>query len=157
MADLDLSFVDETVQRLGRQPETVIPILQAIQAHYRYVPREALKRVCEISKITPGAITGVSTFYTQFRHRPVGRHMISVCHGTACHVKGAGLVQDALERQLGIGGGMPNPRKLSEASAIIAAPMAMVNMMMTGANTLGRRCRISIRAFEAPMAVAAST
>ena len=78
MTDLDLSFVDETVQRLGRQPEAVIPILQAIQAHYRYVPREALGRVCEISQITPAAIAGVSTFYTQFRHRPVGRHMISV-------------------------------------------------------------------------------
>ena len=71
MADLDLSFVDQTVERLGRQPEAVIPILQAIQSHYRYVPPEALERVCEISHITPAAITGVSTFYTQFRHRPV--------------------------------------------------------------------------------------
>jgi NADH-quinone oxidoreductase subunit F len=105
MADLDLSFVDETVERLGRRPEAVIPILQAIQAHYRYVPGEALRRVCEISEITPAAITGVSTFYTQFRHRPVGRHLIKVCHGTACHVKGAGLVQAALERRLGIGKG----------------------------------------------------
>jgi NADH-quinone oxidoreductase subunit F len=75
---------------LGRRPEAVIPILQAIQAHYRYVPREALSRVCEISEITPAAITGVATFYTQFRHRPVGRHIIHVCHGTACHVKGPG-------------------------------------------------------------------
>ena len=105
MTYLDLSFVDETVQRLGRRPEAVIPILQAIQDHYRYVPREALSRVCEVSEITSAAITGVSTFYTQFRHRPVGRHIISVCHGTACHVKGAGLVQDAFERQLGIGDG----------------------------------------------------
>ena len=105
MTDLDLSFVDETVERLGRRPEAVIPILQAIQTHYRYVPREALSRVCEISEITPAAITGVATFYTQFRHQPVGRHIINVCHGTACHVKGAGLVQQALERQLGIADG----------------------------------------------------
>jgi NADH-quinone oxidoreductase subunit F len=105
MSDLDLGFVDETVKRLGRQPEAVIPILQVIQAHYRYVPPEAMRRVCEISEITPAAITGVATFYTQFRHRPVGRHVIRVCHGTACHVKGAGVVQAALERQLGIAGG----------------------------------------------------
>ena len=55
--------------------EAVIPILQAIQAHYRYLPPEALERVCELTEITPAAIAGVSTFYTQFRHQPVGRHI----------------------------------------------------------------------------------
>ncbi|MFH1924279.1 MAG: NAD(P)H-dependent oxidoreductase subunit E, partial [Planctomycetota bacterium] len=103
--DVDLSFVDRTVEDLGRGGEVVIPILQAIQEHYRYLPQEALRRVCELTEITPAAITGVSTFYTQFRHRPVGRHMISVCHGTACHVKGSGLIQDALERRLGLSNG----------------------------------------------------
>ena len=85
--------------------EAVIPILQAIQTHYRYLPREAIERVCRLTDITPAAIVGVSTFYTQFRHRPVGQHIISVCHGTACHVKGAELVQDALERHLDIARG----------------------------------------------------
>ncbi len=101
-SDLDLSFVDRTVEDLGRGRETVIPMLQAIQEHYRYLPQEALERVCELTEIRPADITGVSTFYTQFRHRPVGEHMISVCHGTACHVKGAGLIQDSLERHLGL-------------------------------------------------------
>ncbi len=102
---IDLSFVDRTVERLGRSSEQVIPILQSIQQHYRYLPQEALERVCHLTDITPAAITGVSTFYTQFRHRPVGKHVISVCHGTACHVKGAALVQDALEHQLGLRNG----------------------------------------------------
>ncbi len=96
----DLSFVDQTVARLGGRPEAVIPILQALQEHYRFLPQAALKRVCELTEITPGAITGVSTFYTQFRHRPVGRHIISVCHGTACHVKGSELVHEAIARHL---------------------------------------------------------
>ena len=61
-----------------------------------------MERVCRLTEITPATIEGVSTFYTQFRHRPVGKHIISVCHGTACHVKGSELVQDALERHLGI-------------------------------------------------------
>ena len=102
MSQFQSDFVDQTVARLGRRPETVIPILQAIQTHYRYLPREALERVCELTEITPAAIAGVSTFYTQFRHRPVGRHLISVCHGTACHVKGAELIQDAFEHHLRI-------------------------------------------------------
>lgn len=102
MSDLDLSFVDEAVARIGRGPDAVIPVLQAIQDHYHYLPPEALQRVCALTEITPAAITGVSTFYTQFRHRPVGKHRIQVCRGTACHVKGADLVHDAFAHQLGL-------------------------------------------------------
>jgi NADH-quinone oxidoreductase subunit F len=100
MAELDLTFVDQCVERLGRGRDAVIPLLQAIQTHYRYVPQEAIERVCRLTDITPAAIVGVSTFYNQFRHRPVGQHVIHVCHGTACHVKGAELIQDAFERRL---------------------------------------------------------
>jgi len=103
-AGIDLAPVDQAVDRIGRGPEAVIPILQAIQAHYRWLPPEALRRVCEITQITPAAIAGVSTFYTQFRHRPVGRHIISICHGTACHVKNAQTISDALYRHLQISG-----------------------------------------------------
>ena len=100
MSDLDLTFVETTVQALGRERRSVIPILQAIQSHYHYLPQEALERVCELTEITPATIAGVSTFYMQFRHQPVGKHVIQVCHGTACHVKHAGLVHDALLNHL---------------------------------------------------------
>ena len=103
-APRDTEFVDAAVAEIGRTPDKVIPILQAIQGHFRYLPEEALQRVCEVSEITPAAIAGVSTFYSQFRHRPVGRHVVSLCHGTACHVKGADLIQDALRRHLGLAG-----------------------------------------------------
>jgi len=96
----DLSIVDTVVAECGRSPQAVIPILQKLQEHYRYLPESALRRVCELTEITPASITGVSTFYSQFRHQPVGRHIISICHGTACHVKGADLIQDALTRYL---------------------------------------------------------
>lgn len=102
MSAIDLSHVDKAVEEIGRGPDAVIPILQAIQAHYRYLPQEALERVSEITDITPAAITGVSTFYMQFRHQPVGKHVIHVCHGTACHVKGSGLVHDAIHTRLKI-------------------------------------------------------
>jgi NADH-quinone oxidoreductase subunit F len=100
MSEHDLSFVDEAVARIGRTPDAVIPILQAIQDHYQYLPEESLQRVCELTQITPATITGVSTFYTRFRHRPIGKHRIQVCRGTACHVKGADLVHDAFAHQL---------------------------------------------------------
>jgi len=97
---LDLKAVDEIVQRIGRGRENTIAILQALQAHYRYLPVAALQRVCEISEIRPPDISGVATFYNQFRHKPVGKHILHVCHGTACHVKGSEQVQEALERNL---------------------------------------------------------
>jgi NADH-quinone oxidoreductase subunit F len=105
MADLDLTFVDETIHRIGRGPEAVIPLLQQIQEHYRYLPEEALHRICDRTDITPASIEGVSTFYTQFRRQPVGRHMIHVCLGTACHVKGAQLVLDTFRSKLHMGNG----------------------------------------------------
>jgi NADH-quinone oxidoreductase subunit F len=103
--DVDLKFVDEAIDSIGRGPESVIAILQAIQTHYRYLPPAALEYLCDNTDITPAQVTGVSTFYTQFRHKPVGKHMIGVCHGTACHVKGAQNIHDAIDRHLGLEGG----------------------------------------------------
>ncbi len=97
-----MRFVDEAVERIGTGPEKVLEILQAIQGHYRYLPEQALERVCSLTEITPASIAGVSTFYNQFRHRPAGRHTIRVCVGTACHVKGGDRIYDAFKRHLGI-------------------------------------------------------
>ena len=94
--------IDRIVLEIGTGESAVIPILHAVQKKYNYLPESALRRVCEITDITPASITGVSTFYTQFRHTPVGKHIIHVCVGTACHVKGAQLVYDAFFRELGI-------------------------------------------------------
>jgi NADH:ubiquinone oxidoreductase subunit E len=101
-AGVDLIFVDDLVTRLGRGREAAIPILQAIQTHYRYLPDEALRRVCELTEITPAQITGTSSFYAQFRRSPVGRHVVRVCHGTACHVAGAEQITQELRRHLEI-------------------------------------------------------
>ena len=99
---VDLKYVDAVVERIGRAPDAVIPILQALQDHYGYLPEEALRRVCADTQITPSAIGGVSTFYDMFRHEPSGKHIVHVCHGTACHVGGAERVEDALRRYLRI-------------------------------------------------------
>ncbi|MBN1361447.1 MAG: NAD(P)H-dependent oxidoreductase subunit E [Sedimentisphaerales bacterium] len=102
MEELNLTFVDETVEKVGTGAEKVLEILQALQGHYGYLPQEALERVCELTEITPAAITGVSSFYDQFRHRPAGQHIIHVCVGTACHVKGAEQVYEAFRSYLDI-------------------------------------------------------
>ncbi|MCY2925235.1 MAG: NAD(P)H-dependent oxidoreductase subunit E, partial [Planctomycetota bacterium] len=100
MTDLDLSFVDEAVARIGRDEGHLIALLQAIQEHYRYLPSQAIRRLSRATGLRAADITGVSTFYSQFRHEPVGRHRAKVCVGTACHVKGAHNVLDACRRHL---------------------------------------------------------
>lgn len=103
--DLDLNYVDEVVARLGRGHEQAIPILQALQLHYRYLPDAVLRRVCELTNIPAATLAGVSTFYAQFRHRPMGRHHVKVCDGTACHIHGAEDIHESLCNHLKIGEG----------------------------------------------------
>lgn len=97
------SVVDRIVERTGNEKEKVIPILQEIQKEFGYIPSEAVKYVCTVTEITPGQLSGVSTFFSQFRHVPSGKHIIKICTGTACHVKGSGLVSEAFRRVLKIG------------------------------------------------------
>ncbi|MGQ9770769.1 MAG: NADH-quinone oxidoreductase subunit NuoE [Thermogutta sp.] len=111
VSSVDLSEVDSIVERCGRGPQAAIPILQAIQSRFGYLPQEALERACELTQIRPSQLVGVATFYGQFRFRPVGRHIIHVCHGTACHVKGSERIQEALERHLGLQPGEDTDRE----------------------------------------------
>ena len=83
--------------------EHVIPLLQAIQAAYGYLPREALIEASGDTGIPLSHLYGVATFYAQFYLEPHARHTIRVCRGTACHVRGRQAIQDAVESHLGIG------------------------------------------------------
>ncbi len=97
-------IVDKIIAEKGRSAGSVIPILQAIQTTFNYLPEESLRYVCLKTEITPEQIVGVASFYSQFRMHPVGDHIIKVCVGTACHVKGAGHVYDALKRHFNLVG-----------------------------------------------------
>lgn len=106
------NIVDKIIAEKGKDSDKVIPILQAIQGKFNYLPEEALKRVCDSTEITESQITGISTFYSQFRHHPVGKHIVKVCVGTACHVKGAKQVYDSFKRELKITEGDTDADKL---------------------------------------------
>ena len=95
--------IDEVIASTGKEADKVILILQEVQKRLNWLPSEALRYICEITDVTPEQISGVSTFYSQFRHLPVGKHTIKICAGTACHVKGSPLISDAFKRVLKIG------------------------------------------------------
>ena len=95
-----IARVDAIIERVGTSRRVIIPLLQALQAEFSYLPSDALQRVYERTEIDRAQMISVSTFYAQFRHIPYGRHIIKVCTGTACHVKGANNVYDAFRREL---------------------------------------------------------
>lgn len=81
---------------------SLIPLLQEFQNEFGYLPEKVMKEIADYLDITPGKVYSVATFYAQFRFEPLGDHLIRVCHGTACHVKGANRVTDVLNAELGI-------------------------------------------------------
>lgn len=99
----------ETEVLLAKYPEhdasTLIPILQDIQDLHGYLPESDLQKVSRYTSMPMSRIYGVATFYNQFRLNPIGRYIIRVCRGTACHVKGSFDILTTLENDLGIKAG----------------------------------------------------
>ncbi len=93
------------IQMLWRhhgEPGMIIPLLQAAQASYGYVPPSAVEQISGATGIPTAEIYGVITFYKQFRLKPLGRHLIRLCKGTACHVVGAEMVAQTMADELRI-------------------------------------------------------
>jgi NADH-quinone oxidoreductase subunit E len=100
------SFLDE----LGVSPDSnLIGVLQQVQDRFGFLPAEALRRIGRRMRIPLSRIYGVVSFYAQFYTEPHGRHTVRCCRGTACHVKGAGRVLDAVQRELGVEEGETTP------------------------------------------------
>jgi NADH-quinone oxidoreductase subunit E len=91
--------------KFGPKQEYLIPLLQAVQAELIYLPAEAIERVSEYVSVPLSAVYGVVTFYTQFHLDPQGKHKIKICQGTACHVRGAKALSDAVQGKIGIESG----------------------------------------------------
>ena len=102
---LDQSYydkADEFIELHGRKAGSLIPILQDIQAQYRYLPEELLAHVAGAIGVTEAKAYRVATFYENFSFEPKGKYVIKVCDGTACHVRKSVPVKDALQKQLGL-------------------------------------------------------
>jgi NADH-quinone oxidoreductase subunit E len=106
---ISFSVIDAIVYKQNRQPGAMISILQEIQEVCSYVPREAILRVSEITHVPASEIYGIVTFYAQFRLQPQGRHIIKICHGTACHLNGAEKLSDEVCRCVGAKEGETSP------------------------------------------------
>jgi len=99
---IDLGPVDGLIQEHGKGLEATIPLLQGIQAQFGYLPVEALEHTSRETGIPASHLYGVATFYRQFRLTPMGKNMIRVCLGTACHVQGGARVLELTRETLAI-------------------------------------------------------
>ena len=90
----------EIFKRFSRDVGSVIPILQKVQDEFGYITPPAVEEIARFLRMTRSEIYGVASFYSQFRFTPPGRHSISVCLGTACHVRGGEILLETLEREL---------------------------------------------------------
>jgi NADH:ubiquinone oxidoreductase 24 kD subunit len=92
------------VDRYERDPAKLIPILQAVQEEYRYLPEEIMTYVATALDISPAKVYGVATFYGHFSLEAKGKYVIKVCDGTACHVKGSTQLIETIRKELGLEG-----------------------------------------------------
>ena len=132
MEAIDLSLVDGIIERHAGSG-TLISILADIQRQCSYLPRPALERVAERLEVPFSRVFSVSTFYKIFSLVPRGKHSVKVCLGTACHVKGAGLILERLKRDLEVeeGGTTADGRFTLETVRCVGccsiAPVVMVD------------------------------
>ncbi len=99
---VDLAKADEILDKYEGVQGALIPVLQQIQGVYGYLQEETINLVAERMNISASEIAGVATFYSQFRLKPRGVHLIKVCCGTACHVKGASKITEAFSKKLDV-------------------------------------------------------
>ena len=99
--EIDFRELDDIIEKqFGNDKENLIMILQAIQKHYNYLPRPALGYLSTKIGVPFSKIYGVATFYATFSLEPRGRHIISICTGTACHVRGAERTRETISENL---------------------------------------------------------
>lgn len=97
--------VDRIIKRHKKKKGALVPLLQDVMKEYGYLPQETLKRISQELDIPLSQVYGLATFYKSFSLTPRGKYLISVCLGTACHVRGAPRIVEKLERDLGIKAG----------------------------------------------------
>ncbi|QZY54193.1 NADH-quinone oxidoreductase subunit NuoE [Crassaminicella profunda] len=100
--NVDLTKLDPILQKYKGISGSLITILQETQEIYGYLSLEVLNYIAEKIGVKPAKVHGVATFYTQFRLNPVGKHLIMLCQGTACHVNGSKLIENAICDELNI-------------------------------------------------------
>lgn len=129
----DLSLIDDVLNEYAHLKGSLITILQSTQDIYGYLPKEAIELISEKTGIAASEIMGVGTFYTQFRFEPVGKYLIMLCQGTACHVNSSELILETIRDELNIDDGQTTEDGLFSLKCVAClgccslSPVMMIN------------------------------
>ena len=140
-AKSDLTKLDAVFKEFEGDNHALISILQKAQEIYGYLPVDVIYAVADHVGVSPAKVMGVATFYTQFRLQPVGKNLIMLCKGTACHVNGADSIAKALQDELGIedGGttadGLFSLKEVACLGCCSLSPVMMINETAYGSLT----------------------
>jgi len=145
---------EQVLQDFNGSQAELIPILQKLQAAYGYLPEDVIARLSERTGLFVSQIMGVATFYSQFRLEPVGKNVVKICFGTACHVIGAENIADAICRELDITlGGTTEDRLFTVESVACIGCCSLAPVITINEETHGRltpeTARQAIRDFKA--------
>jgi NADH-quinone oxidoreductase subunit E len=137
--DVDLALIDPLIEKYKGKKGNMIPLLQGTQETFGYIPKEAFEKIAREVDLELSDMYGVATFYAQFRLEPVGKHIVKVCHGTACHVQNANTVTDALKEALKVeDGGTTEDGMFTLESVACLGCCSLAPVMMIGDETYGK-------------------
>lgn len=135
----DLGLMDELLEKYKGRKGNLIPLLQGTQDIYGYLPREAFYRINEVTGLPMNEMYGVATFYAQFRLAPAGKHIVKMCHGTACHVQNVGAITDEILDTLQIKDGETTSDGLFTVETVACLGCcSLAPVMMIGEETYGK-------------------
>jgi NADH-quinone oxidoreductase subunit E len=144
----DLKALQGILDKHAGQSSALISILQDVQLEYSYLPAEALRQTAAALALPLSKVYSVATFYSSFSLVPKGRNVIRVCMGTACHVRGAGLLLDELVRQLKVKPGQTTQsgeytlESVNCVGTCAMAPVVMINEQYYGKMRISKIKRI---------------
>lgn len=129
----------DILKQYSKDEANLIPILQSVQEEYGYLPQDVLDKMCNLTGIFPSQVMGVATFYSQFRLKPAGEHVIKLCFGTACHVNGAERIGEAISEELKIKiGETTTDNKYTFETVACLGCCSLAPVMMIDNETYGR-------------------
>lgn len=135
----DLDKLKPTLEKYKGTRGSLISILQKAQDIYGYLPVEVLNYVAKETGVKPAKVHGVVTFYTQFRLDPIGKYLIMLCQGTACHVNGSKTIEEAIYEELGIREGQTTEDNLFTFNNVACLGCCSLSpVMMINGETYGK-------------------
>jgi NADH:ubiquinone oxidoreductase subunit E len=148
----DLAELRPVLEHYASDPGALIPVLQETQRLFGYLPRGALRRIADARGVPFSHVYGVATFYSQFHLRPRGDKVIRICHGTACHVRGAPEVTHAVVEELGIKiGETTDDRAFTLESVACVGCCGLAPVMFVGEDTYGQLDAVKTRRIAAAL------